>query len=230
MFKLFRRINKDKIELIDRAFSTLRIQSFADLGGVWRVEGAYTFHALENYKIKSATLADLHLTAKVTDRAKLYPQLRLIQGNFGSEAVVEQIGGVDAILLFDVLLHQVLPDWDAVLESYANKVDTMLIYNQQWMGSDTTVRLLDLGEKEYLRNVPSGHDEYNGLFQKLDQKHPEHDRTWRDYQGLWQWGITDAALESKLADLGYKLVYKKDCGKFGRLPNFDNHAFLFTRR
>lgn len=164
MFKLFRRINKDKIELIDRAFSTLRIQSFADLGGVWRVEGAYTFHALENYKIKSATLADLHLTAKVTDRAKLYPQLRLIQGNFGSEAVVEQIGGVDAILLFDVLLHQVLPDWDAVLESYANKVDTMLIYNQQWMGSDTTVRLLDLGEKEYLRNVPSGHDEYNGLF------------------------------------------------------------------
>ena len=100
---------------------------------------------------------------------------------------------MDAIFLFDVLLHQVAPDWDTILEMYAKNVRVLGIYNQQWTGSDTTVRLLDLGEKEYFRNVPVDptNETYKGLFTKLDQKHPYADRLWRDVHSIWQWGITD---------------------------------------
>lgn len=232
MFQLARRVvSKDKIELIDRAFTSLGIQSFADLGAVWRVEGEYTFHALETHQIKDAALVDLNVTPTVSARAQSHPQLRLIGGNFGDQAVADKVGNMDAVLLFDVLLHQVSPDWDAILEMYAKQTNSLLIYNQQWTGSEETVRLLDLGEKEYFRNVPHSRrvEEYENLFEKLNEKHPDMDRTWRDFPGVWQWGITDADLEAKISQLGFKLVYKKDCGRFGRLRNFRNQAFIFTR-
>lgn len=232
MLRLFRKILQDKVDIIDQAFSSLDIESFADLGGVWRVEGGYTFHALDKHKVKDAALVDTHLTPTVVNRAKSYPQLRLINGNFGSQEVADKVGRVDAVLLFDVLLHQVAPDWDAILETYAKNVRALVIYNQQWTGSGSNVRLLDLGEEEYFRNVPHKRrqENYKNLFDKLDEIHPEHDRPWRDVHHIWQWGITDTDLESKVGELGFKLLHKKNCGRFGRLPNFENHAFIFARQ
>jgi hypothetical protein len=232
MFGLFRKILQDKVDIIDQAFSSLDIESFADLGGVWRVEGGYTFHALDHHKIKDAALVDTHLTTTVIDKAKSYPQLRLVNGNFGSQEVADEVGKVDAVLLFDVLLHQVAPNWDAVLDMYAKNVRALVIYNQQWTGPGSNVRLLDLGEDEYFRNVPHNprQENYKNLFGKLDEIHPDHGRPWRDVHHIWQWGITDADLEAKVAELGFKLLHKKNCGRFGRLPNFENHAFIFARQ
>lgn len=195
------------------------------------MEGAYTFHALGRHPVKSAALVDTHMTSVVAERAEAHPQLRLINGNFGSQAIVDAVGPTDAIFLFDVLLHQVSPDWDKILEMYAKNVRVLLIYNQQWTGSDDTVRLLDLGKKEYFRNVPHSRyrKPYNNLFEKLDQKHPDHDRPWRDVHHIWQWGITDEDLEATVARLGFDLKYKKECGRFGRLANFTNRAFIFAR-
>jgi hypothetical protein len=222
-------IVKDKVDIIDQAFSSFGVQSFADLGAVWPVEGAYTLHALDKYPVKDAVLVDANITPSVIDRAKKYPQLRLINGNFGSKAVVDQVGRVDAIFLFDVLLHQVAPDWDTILEMYAKNVRIFAIYNQQWTGSDFTVRLLDLGEKEYFRNVPADPKEepYRNLFKKLDQKHPYADRPWRDVHSIWQWGITDDDLEATAARLGFKLLFMKWCGKWGE--HFESKAFIFSR-
>jgi hypothetical protein len=226
------RIVSGKTNLIDEAFSSLHVESFADLGAVWGVEGAYTFHALDKHHVKDAVLVDAHLTPTVVARAKSYPQLRLIEANFGDQAVVDEVGKVDAIFLFDVLLHQVSPDWDTILEMYANNVRCLLIYNQQWAGSTNTVRLLDLGEKEYFRNVP--HSRYNkayrSLFHRLDQKQPMRDKLWRDVPDIWQWGITDADLESTVARLGFRLVQKEERKGFGWLPNIQNRAFLFSRQ
>ena len=39
-----------------------------------------------------------------------------INANFGDRNIAERIGKIDAILLFYVLLHQVKPDWDEILE------------------------------------------------------------------------------------------------------------------
>lgn len=131
----------DKKDLIDYTFARCspRPASFADLGGVWGVHGEYTFHALENYRPQGAYLADNMLTDEVLSKAAGHPQLELIRGNFGTDSVAARIRGVDAVLLFDVLLHQVGPDWDEVLEKYI-AAKYLVIYNQQWTG-ERTVRL-----------------------------------------------------------------------------------------
>lgn len=125
---------RGKINLIDRAFTSCRIESFADLGAVWGVEGAYTFRALDKYPVKEAVLVDGRITPTVAARANSYPQLRVIEGNFEDQEIADKVGNVDALFLFDVLLHQVSPDWDTILDMYAKNVRCLLIYNQQWIG------------------------------------------------------------------------------------------------
>ena len=157
-------------------------------------------------------------------------QLKVVTGNFGDEMVAREVGDVDAIFLFDVLLHQVAPDWHRILEMYARQTKCFIICNPQWIGSERTVRLLELGEEEYFRNVPHHRTEgiYKNLFQKLEEKHPCHDRPWRDVHHIWQWGIIDADLRAKAESLGFRLQFIKNCGRFGKLANFENHAFVFS--
>jgi hypothetical protein len=156
----------------------------------------------------------------VVDKAAGHPQLQLLKGNFGTESIATRVRGVDAIFLFDVLLHQVSPDWDQILEKYARTAKYLVVFNQQWTG-EKTVRLLDLGRDEYFRNTP--HEPTNPavqeLFEKMHERHLEHDRPWRDIYNVWQWGITDADLIAKAEALGFRMQYYKNCGRFGRLPN-----------
>ena len=132
-------LNKNKLDLIDFAFTLLKVHSVADLGGVWGVEGGYTFYALDKYNLTDAVLVDTHPTDTTIERSKNYSQLRFIQGNFGNKRVAQEIGQVDAILLFDILLHQVAPDWDNILEMYAPQTQCLIIFNQQWIGSSLTL-------------------------------------------------------------------------------------------
>lgn len=223
---------QSKLDIIDIAINRMKVQTFADLGGVWGVEAGYTFYALSR-GAKAGVLVDTHLTDTVLEKARGYPQLRVIGGNFGATAVASEVGEVDAVFLFDTLLHQVAPDWDSILELYSRYARCLLIYNQQWIGRGRRVRLLDLGEEEYFRNVPHapGEGPYAGLFAKLHTLHPDHgDRLWRDAHHIWQWGITDADLLGKMQDLGYRFRFFANDGRFGQLDNFENHAFVFSRR
>jgi len=231
----------DKKALIDFAFRKFNIKSFADLGGVWAVDGGYTFYALDRYPIEKAFLVDTDFTDKVIERKSAYTALQLIAGNFGSAETVERIGDVDAVILFDTLLHQVNPDWDSVLELYARHAYCFLILNQQFTGAERTVRLLDLGEDEYFRNVPHTRTEepYKSVFQKMYEIHPQHNRIYRDIHNIWQWGITDDDLITRLNSLGFKLQLYKNASSFSfsespgqirTLPNFENHAFVFSNR
>lgn len=223
----------DKKALIDYAYQHCNPtpHSFADLGGVWNVDGAYTFYALHKYGAQQAFLVDTDFNETVRQKNLSEKNLRLIRGNFGDESVAEQVGTVDAIFLFDVLLHQVKPDWDEILKSYSTRTNCFIVFNQQWTGSEKTVRLLDLGRDEYFRNVPhdKDHPTYKNLFEKTNEIHPQHNRIWRDIHNVWQWGITDHDLILTMEKLGFKMQYYRKCGRFGSLPNFENHAFLFQR-
>jgi hypothetical protein len=148
--------NFDKKDLIDYVYRSCSPAptSFADLGGIWNVNGAYTFYTLREYGAKKAFIADTDFTAPALKEAKSWDNLKLIQGSFGEDSVAQQIGSVDAIFMFDVLLHQVKPDWNQVLETYAKRTSYFVIYNQQWVGSQGTLRLFDLGQKGYFENVP----------------------------------------------------------------------------
>jgi hypothetical protein len=224
--------NLDKKELIDYTFRRCHPSpvSFADLGGIWNVDGAYTFYTLREHGAKQAFLVDTDFTEVSIKQGRSIESLSLIQGNFGDESVAEQIGRVDATFLFDVLLHQVKPDWNEILESYSKRTNYFIVYNEQWTGSENTVRLLDLGHEEYLRNVPhEEHPTYKALFEKMYEIHPQHKRIWRDIHNVWQWGITDRDLLRTMEDLGYKMQFYKNYGRFGSLPNFENHGFVFQK-
>ena len=54
-----------------------------------------------------------------------------------------------------------------------------------------TVRLIELGEAEYLASIPGGDAAhgtiYDGLFDRLDQVNEQRGRPWRDVHDIWQW-------------------------------------------
>jgi len=103
-----------------------------------------------------------------------------------------------------------------------------VIVNPQWIGEGDAVRLLDLGQEEYLRSVPplGLHSE---VFTKLDEDNPQRGRPWRDVHDIWQWGISDSALTAALERLGFALVYFEDLGPWQGLERFRNRAFAFAK-
>ena len=91
--------NQDKKELIDFVCERVvrRPMSFADLGGVWGVDGAYTRYTLQRHGASRAVLVDTNFTDKVIQVAPSFPALTLVKGNFGDPATAERVGNVDAI-------------------------------------------------------------------------------------------------------------------------------------
>ena len=67
-------LDAPKTELIDFACLRYNAKSFADLGGVWRVEGGYTFYVLQRYCIERALLVDMRITSTVLARN---PRIRI---------------------------------------------------------------------------------------------------------------------------------------------------------
>lgn len=51
-------------------------------------------------------MVDGRITPTVAARANSYPQLRVIEGNFGDQEIADKVGNVDALFLFDVLLRK----------------------------------------------------------------------------------------------------------------------------
>jgi hypothetical protein len=229
----YSKLNPQKIALIDFAFRNINpmAKSFADLGGVWNVDGGYTFYTLDSYEISYAFLVDCEITPKTNNDARKYDNLTLIENNFADEVVAKKLGYVDVIFLFDVLLHQVDPNWEEILEQYSQVTNCFAVFNPQWIISEETVRLLDFGVDEYFKNVPHTGEtsEYNALFEHMYDVHPIYKKIWRDIPDVWQWGITDRDLSQKMESLGFVSRHYKNYGKFASLKNFENHAFLFQK-
>jgi hypothetical protein len=102
------------------------------------------------------------------------------------------------LFLCDILLHQVNPDWNKILEMYSPLTDCFLIFNPQFKASKTT-RLLDLGYDGYFANVPlpKKYPLYKEVFEKMYEMHPQQKKLWRDIHNIWQWGIVNDDLIGK---------------------------------
>jgi hypothetical protein len=217
-----------KLKTIDEAFKLPTVTSVADLGGVWAVEAGYSFHALEHHAPDRAVLVDDDITPGVRERAAAFPQFELLEQNFGLERTPGDVGPIGVVLLFDVLLHQVNPDWDEILRRYAPHAQAFAIVNPMWDAGDETVRLLDLGEERYRAAVPP-QDNIDGLFDRLDEVNPKRGRPWRDVHDVWQWGITDAGLRATMADLGFAVAFAEQHGRWRGLADFEDCAYVFHR-
>lgn len=221
-------LQKLKTDAIDQAVALASPATFADLGGVWAVDAGYTFYARSCPGVSACTLVD-ELIDTLTDDAKQRAEadgIRLIKGNFGDSEVADQVGEVDAILLFDVLLHQVKPDWDELLAMYAPRTRIFVIVQPE-LRADQTVRLVDLGREEYLRLVPN-EPQAVALFDRLDE--PHRGRTWRDVFDVWQWGITERDLRAAAEELGFQAAYHRNAGPWFDNRYFDSVGYVFVKR
>jgi hypothetical protein len=219
-----------KLDALDFAFSRFGACSFADLGAAFRVDGGYSFYALDAFGATRAVIVDTHPTQKLIAEAAARRGVQIVQGNFGDPQAIEKVGEVDAVIVFDVLLHQVSPDWDDVLGHYAPRTRLFVIHNPQWIGSET-IRLLDLGEEKFLAIVPKIRNEavYRAAIDRPDEILPERGRCNRDVHHIWQWGITDEDLISRMRSLGFALRYFQDHGYFWESDKFRNHSFVFEK-
>ncbi|MFN2521474.1 MAG: hypothetical protein ABR525_10580 [Candidatus Limnocylindria bacterium] len=214
-----------KLRSIDRACRLVDARSVADLGGVWAVDGGY---AARRPGVERVALVDEDFTPTVTARAGGDPVVELIGGNFSDPAIAGRVGRVDVVLLFDVLLHQVRPDWDEVLDLYSERTRCFVIVQPTYAGEGPAVRLLDLGVERYLETVPDVPIHQEALA-RLDETNGRRGRPWRDVHDIWQWGITDDALRDKLGRLGFGLVHHEATGAWQGLARFADAAYVFVR-
>jgi hypothetical protein len=225
-------VNRDKLRLIDLTFNSLspRARSFADLGGVWKVNGAYSVHTIRHYRIERGILIDTDIPQALESRLSRYPQLEVVRGDFTSQRTVDAVGGIDVVFLFDVLLHQAHPHWDEVLARYSRISPCIVIFNQQFTRGEEALRLTGLPLSDYVGLVPDSRlDVYRYVFEHKSEMHPVYGKPWGDIHNIFQWGITDRALRSTMKLLGYDEAFYANYGKFSGLPAFENHAFVFVR-
>ena len=223
-----------KKKLIDTLFDLADddINTIADLGGIYKVHGAYTFYTIQKYHVSKVIQIDTELTQEYLDSSRKYNQISSLEMNFDDTNAVSQVKNVDALYLFDVLLHQVNPDWDKVLELYSDKTKYFVIFNQMFTKSEESVRLLDLGFDEYFRHVPfeKAHPLSQNLINKTYEINPERGKIWRDVHHVFQWGITVKDLIETLGKFNFDLVYHKFWGMFSYSDSFDDHAFIFKKK
>jgi hypothetical protein len=225
-------VDTDKLKLIDEIFRVAQPvpRSFADLGGVWKVNGAYSLYTLRKKSIEQGVLIDTDFPPGLEEKLLIHSRLRLIKGDFANLNVFSRLGKVDVIFLFDVLLHQANPSWNTVLSAYGEVAQSIAIFNQQYVLGDNSVRLTSLSLKDYIAIAPRGREElYRYVYAHGDEIHPTYNKPWRDIHNIFQWGITDKDIRTQMKSLGFREVYFKNCGKFSNLPAFENHAFIFVR-
>jgi Glycosyltransferase like family len=221
-----------KIRAIDYAVDELGVESFASLE-IAQAYGQYAFHAIDKASVRRGVLIDVrpsrprdHLLSAIEQAAER-PGMEVLDAPFSDPATVSEVGKVDTILLFDVLHRMVGPDWDQVLELYAPVTGSFVITSPQWKG-DTTVRLIDLGRDKYSAAVPPW-DTHRELFERLDDRFEGQERSYRDSSHVWQWGITDEDLLTKMEQLGFSLAREWSLDTPPDTEGFVNRAFAFTR-
>ena len=213
----FAALQVPKLRAIDIAVERTGARSVADLGGVWAVEAGYTRYALSRPGVERAVLVDTGITETVRGYAAADQRLQLVPGEFGAPESVAAVGPVDVVLLFDVLLHQVDPDWDEVLRRYAEVARAIVVVEPTWTGEDV-VRLLDLGEEAYRAVTPA--DGAIPDWATLDEVDPRYGRPHRDVHEYWQWGLPDRARRAVLEGLGWRCTYFADHGPWRGLERF----------
>jgi len=218
---------------VDHAVGELGIESFASLE-VGPMCGQVASYTIAKPGVREGALVDAgfgrsgYSLLSVIELSSEHPGMRVLEGLASSPATVSEIGTVDAVLMSDVLVRLVDPDWDRVLEMYAPATSAFVVANPQWEGGEETIRLIDLGEEQYLEMVPPWPGT-RGLFERLDDWDPSQGRRHRDGSNVFQWGITDADLAAKMAELGFSLEREWTLNQPPGTQGFVNKAFVFRR-
>ena len=225
-------VDADKLRLIDQVYQSAipDATSFVDLGGVWKVNGGYSLYTLRKYRLTNGTIVDTNYPEGLGQKLAQDSRLRILRGDFTNPDVIRAIGNVDVAYFFDVLLHQANPSWAEVLSAYAQVTRFMVIFNQQYVQGQNSIRLTHLPLEQYLTMTPHYREEVcRFVYDHAKEIHPEFHKPWIDIHQIFQWAITDHDLVDVMSRLGYRQAYYRNCGRFSNLSAYENHAFVFMR-
>lgn len=100
-------------------------RSVVDVGGMWKIDGEYSFTA-EAAGATEVTCLDMYATdefhRKVTERSS---KVRLVLGDAMADETIEQIGVVDLVICLGVLYH--VPDPSRLIEALSRMCREKLI-------------------------------------------------------------------------------------------------------
>src|SRR5206468_3552345 len=146
---------------------------------------------------------DGEITDLTRERAAGDARIALREGDIGDADFIAALPACDAAIMLDILLHQVSPDWDEFLVRYSGKVNHVVIWNQDWIGSDSSVRYVERGLEWYLDNVgDTDGARIRRWFEQHDEISPRFNRPWRDVPDFWQWGIVSSELVDTMRRVG----------------------------
>ncbi|MQX44079.1 hypothetical protein GHK58_28800 [Sinorhizobium meliloti] len=221
-----------KLSLIDRAITLApEIKSSADLGACWGVDGGYSRYVLEEHKLEKAVIVDQHITSATQEWTSHQPKAKPVTGLFGTDSTLEKVGDVDVVFFFDVLLHQVAPDWNEVLKMWAPKTKYFLIHNPMWTVGSETLRFPDYGFEWFKANVVYQHEgRLKEWFANLDKFDLEQNKPLKDVHNFWQFGITHQDMITTLDRLGFDCVFSKYLKSRSTKPWIKNYGYLFKKR
>lgn len=222
-----------KAKLLSTAHAIRPYRSFADLGGCWGVNGGYTFHAASvcGDQLSHAFIVDGDITSLTRERAAAFPSIKLVPGMLGSEEAREIVGQVDMVIMYDILLHQVAPNWDEFIKAWLKQVNMVVVYNQDWLKSSSTVRFVDHGLQWFKENVHFTNEaKLDRWFEQHEEFDPDQNKPKRDVHNFWQWGITPNDLVEVFVRNGFDLMFMKRYGPFRpEKPWIVNDGFVFVR-
>src|SRR6516165_7432540 len=161
-----------KAELALRAVRDNRVGTIADLGACWAVNGGYVFFLLDNSNIAHAYIVDHRITNLTTQRIQKYGDRASIVGNclINDALVIRDFPHVDALIMYDILLHQVNLDWNDFLSEWGKRANVIIIYNQMWTLHEHTVRFVDFGHDWYKKHVLyTSNERLDDWFNNFDQ-------------------------------------------------------------
>lgn len=220
---------KQKKLLIDNALSYFKIDSLLDLGGNWNVDGVYSKYIYDNSDCRDITIVDAYWDHKLTKDYEFYG-INCIRETF-SKFFEREPRHFDCTLIFDILLHQVSPNWKEIINHISTISKNILIFNPQWISTDETVRLTKLPNAEYLSNVPHNKDEYpyNNYLKNPWNICPETGICYKDSYCIWQWGITNVDLISSFHKQNFDLLFSQNFKGWDLLDNFENYGYIFRK-
>lgn len=221
-----------KMGLVDKAFSKLpALKSCADLGACWGVDGGYSRYALENAHVEKAVIVDQHITDPTIDWVRDEPRAHLVSGLFGDNATIDEVGDVDIVFFFDVLLHQVAPDWDEVLARWSKNTKYFLIHNPMWTVGRETIRFPNYGFEWFKANVVYQHEgRLKDWFSRHDAFDADQGKKLRDVHNFWQFGITDEDMRNVMNKLGFECIYQEYFKSRSGKPWIKNYGYIFKRK
>jgi hypothetical protein len=227
------KLRPEKIALAVDAMKKHNVTSFADIGGCWGVHAGYTRAALEAVSgIEKAYVLDQYVTGTSRNLGKRYSQLEFQTALFNQPEFIEEFPQVDALIMYDILLHQVDLDWNDFIAYWADKCRVLIIFNQMWKSGGYTTRFIDNGPEWYKKWVfYTNEQKLDEWLNTLDETDPATGRKRRDLHSFWQWGIQTDDLVGKCQEHGFRLDYFQNHGPFQnkKRPWIQDEAFVFVK-